>query len=99
MFIVELTYVKSLDEIDRLREAHVAFLKKYYEKGIFLLSGPKNPRKGGIIIAGKVSKTDLELLLSEDVFFINKAAEYRIQEFHVTLSAENADSFLYDKPN
>ncbi|MDP4170378.1 MAG: YciI family protein, partial [Bacillota bacterium] len=52
MFIVELTYVKSLDEIDRLREAHVAFLKKYYEKGIFLMSGPKNPRKGGIIIAG-----------------------------------------------
>ena len=31
--------------------AHVAFLKKHYASGHFLVSGRKIPRDGGIIIA------------------------------------------------
>ena len=51
MFIIELTYKASLTEIDAHMAAHVAFLKKYYASGNFLVSGRKIPRDGGIIVA------------------------------------------------
>ena len=51
MFIVELTYKAELSEIDALMREHMAFVKKYYAAGVFLASGRKVPREGGIILA------------------------------------------------
>lgn len=49
MYVIELTYKASLAEVNKHLEAHRAFLDVYYERGIFLASGPKVPREGGII--------------------------------------------------
>ena len=51
MLLIELTYKKPIDEVNNFLDQHRSFLNKYYENGIFLASGPKNPRDGGIIIA------------------------------------------------
>ena len=51
MFVIELVYTADLTEIDAHMAAHVAFLKKYYASGHFLVSGRKIPRDGGIILA------------------------------------------------
>ena len=51
MFVIELVYSADLTEIDAHMAAHVAFLKKYYASGHFLVSGRKIPRDGGIILA------------------------------------------------
>ncbi|WP_292307237.1 YciI family protein, partial [Mesorhizobium sp.] len=50
MFIVSLNYKVPLTEIDRLAPAHVEWLKACYAEGIFVASGPKRPRTGGIIV-------------------------------------------------
>src|SRR5438874_1578547 len=47
MFVIELTYKAPLPEIDAQMKAHVAFLKKYYAAGHFLVSGRQIPRAGG----------------------------------------------------
>ena len=39
MFIIELVYTASLYKIDASMAAHVAFLKKHYASGHFLISG------------------------------------------------------------
>ena len=44
MFIVNLTYIKSLDEVEKHLEKHIDFLNQYYTKGHFIASGRKNPR-------------------------------------------------------
>mgnify|MGYP000317377539 CR=1 FL=1 len=35
MFIVNLTYIKPLDEVEKFLEKHIDFLNHYYTKGHF----------------------------------------------------------------
>lgn len=51
MFVVNLTYKAPLDEIDRVRDAHMEWVKAGYADGIFIASGAKRPRTGGVILA------------------------------------------------
>lgn len=82
MYIVELTYQKSLDVIEAHLEAHRRFLDVHYEKAIFLASGPKNPRDGGIIlVTSGVGRQELEEILAKDPFWQHDLALYRITEF------------------
>lgn len=39
MFIVTLTYLLPLPELDALMPQHVAWLKEHYDAGLFLASG------------------------------------------------------------
>jgi len=48
MYVVELSYTKPMSDVDVHLDAHRAFLDEHYAKGVFLLSGPKEPRTGGI---------------------------------------------------
>lgn len=50
MFIVSITYTKPAGDIDALLTAHKKFLNQQYAEGVFLMSGRKVPRTGGIII-------------------------------------------------
>lgn len=89
MFIIQLKYVVPIEKVDEVRNAHLDFLEKYYGKSIFLASGPKVPRTGGIILADGVSKEDLEIIIKEDPFWKNKIAEYEIIEFTPSMWDKN----------
>ncbi|WP_462169853.1 YciI family protein [Pseudoalteromonas xiamenensis] len=88
MFIVNITYQTPLEEIEKHLEAHVAFLDKYYEAGVFLLSGRKNPRTGGVILARADSQDALQAILAEDPFYAHAVARYDVIEFVATKTAE-----------
>jgi uncharacterized protein YciI len=61
-------------------QAHRDFLEKYYSKKVFLASGPKKPRNGGVILAaGDLSV--IEALIKEDPFYQQDIAAYRLIEF------------------
>lgn len=81
MFVIVLEYIKPLEVIEELLEEHIIFLNKYYEMEKFICSGRQNPRVGGLILAKASSKQELEKIIEEDPFYINKAAEYKIIEF------------------
>lgn len=82
MYVIELTYQKPLADIEAHLEAHRHFLDVHYEKGIFLASGPKNPRDGGVILASSsVNRQALEEILTKDPFRQHDLALYRITEF------------------
>ena len=67
--------------------AHVAFLKKYYAAGSFLVSGRQIPRTGGIIIAVADSREQIESIMAEDPFCKHALAEVRIIEFRASQRA------------
>lgn len=68
-------------DIEANLEAHRQFLDKYYAAGTFLLSGRKEPRNGGIIIAKVDSLEEVQKIIQEDPFHQAKVAEYEITEF------------------
>lgn len=92
MFIIELTYVKPLEEVGKYMEEHKKFLEENYEEGIFIVSGPMVPRVGGIIIASLDSKEELEKIVNKDPFIINKVSSYKITEFLAAVTGEGLES-------
>lgn len=86
VLIISLTYKVPLEKVDEARNGHLEFLEKCYEKSIFIASGPKVPRTGGIILAKDVTKEELEGIIKEDPFYQQQIAEYEIIEFTPTMS-------------
>lgn len=89
MFVVELIYKAPLTDIDAHMKAHVAFLKKYYAAGNFLVSGRKVPRDGGIIIAVADSRDEIEAIVRQDPFCARGLADFRITEFRASQRADD----------
>ncbi len=94
MFIVSLNYIVPLEVLDSHMTDHVKYLSKYYKKNIFITSGRKVPRTGGIILAICDSKEELEKILSEDPFYIHHCAEFTITEFLNSQSHPDFKAFL-----
>jgi uncharacterized protein YciI len=89
VFVIELTYKVDLLEIDAHMAAHVAFLKKYYASGNFLISGRKIPRDGGIILAVGKSRKQIQAIIEEDPFHELGLADFRIIEFRASQRADD----------
>ena len=81
MFIIDLTYIAPLEELDQHMADHAKYLRKYYKKDVFVASGRKVPRIGGIILALADSKEAVEKIIKEDPFYKHKLAEFTITEF------------------
>lgn len=91
MYIINLHYTKNIEEVDALVDDHIEYLKKQYEKGIFIASGRKVPRTGGIILARAISLEELDQVIAEDPFHINGVAEYNITQFIPTMMAKGLE--------
>lgn len=87
MYIVLLTYTAPLEQIDRHAPAHRAWLATCYGDGIFLASGPQEPRSGGAILAHGLSRTELDARLAQDPFAQAGVASYQV----VTVAVRMAD--------
>jgi len=81
MFVIDLNYIAPLEQLDAHMADHVKFLKKYYKKDVFVASGRKVPRTGGIILALAGSKDEIEEIMREDPFSIHQLAEFTVTEF------------------
>ena len=81
MFIINLNYIVPLDQLDEHMADHVKFLRKYYKQNVFVASGRKVPRTGGVILALGDSREEVERIISEDPFHIHGLAEFTVTEF------------------
>lgn len=81
MFIIDLNYIAPLEELDKHMFDHVQYLKKYYEENVFLASGRKVPRTGGVILCIADSEQEVNRIISEDPFYKHRLAEFRVTEF------------------
>lgn len=93
MLIIELTYKKPLAEVNQFLEKHRMFLDKYYSKNIFIASGPKNPRDGGIILALSDKET-MSKIIQEDPFHQQAIADYKITQFEPSKYSEDFARFI-----
>ena len=88
MYLLLSRYVKPLDEVERHLPAHREFLERHYSSGLFIVSGPLEPRTGGVIVTGDIDRNRILEILQEDPFYREGVSEYDIIEFRVTKSAD-----------
>jgi len=81
-FIIEITYLAPLAQIEPHLPAHRAFLQTGYDRNWLLLSGPQNPRTGGMIVARAPSRAELETFFRQDPYLSEGLAAYRFTEFN-----------------
>ena len=91
MFILSLTYVKPTEEADRLMQPHMDWLNAGYDGGMFLASGRKNPRTGGVILA-KGDRGEIEAYAAADPFTVEGVAVYDLTEVAVTRTASGLEA-------
>ena len=91
MYLILLNYKVPIEEVERVNPAHRAFLDQARKADKLLVSGPKVPRSGGVIVALTKTREEVDQLIDEDPFFQEKIADYEVIEFqafkfHPTLS-------------
>ena len=94
MFIVSVTYQQPLEVVDSHLPAHIDFLDGFFAKGIFIASGRKVPRTGGVILAHGVTLPELEAIIEQDPFKANGVADYEITEFAPNRTAPDFTALL-----
>ncbi|CEG55650.1 YciI family protein [Legionella fallonii] len=94
MIIVQMTYLASLQEVDKYLSAHREFLDYYYKQGLLVASGPMKPRTGGIIIAATSDKAYLESIFKKDPYYLAEIAEYQFIEFTPVMHREELKELI-----
>jgi uncharacterized protein YciI len=92
VFIIELDYKADLGAIDGAMRSHMAFVRKHYAAGTFVVSGRKIPRDGGVILAVGKTREEIEAIAKQDPFVERGLAEFRIVEFRVSQRADDLDA-------
>lgn len=80
-FIVEITYLVPVEQLETIVPVHRAYLQTGYDAGKLLCSGPQNPRIGGIVVARAESLEDIQQFFAGDPYQKNGLATYRFIEF------------------
>ena len=94
MFIVTLKYSKPVEEVDKVLESHLEYLEKYCASGKFICCGRLNPRTGGVIICNAEDVTEVEEIIKEDPFYIEKIGNYEIIEFLPVRYAKGFENYI-----
>ncbi|MEU7046364.1 YciI family protein [Streptomyces varsoviensis] len=98
MFVLELTYTAPLDRIDAALEEHIAWLDAHYASGVFIASGRKEPRDGGVILAVGEDRDKMAEITASDPFVVAGVCEYEITQFVMTKTAPALDAYRQQLP-
>lgn len=94
MFILNLTYIKPISDVETHLQNHISFLEKYYSSDKFICSGRKNPRIGGVILCNATDINEVNAIIKEDPFYTENIAKYEIIEFTPTKYADEFKAFI-----
>jgi uncharacterized protein YciI len=96
MFVIQVNYIQSIDWVNKYLLEHRAFLDEGYKKNYFIVSGPKNPRTGGIILSQLTDRHQLETILKNDPFLVHGIAAYEVIEFSPVKYHSDFSSFIFE---
>ncbi len=80
-FIVSIDYKVPFEQLGDAVTRHRAHLQAGYDQGLLLMSGPREPRTGGLVVARAASLEDLQTFFTQDPYALEGLAEHRFQEF------------------
>jgi uncharacterized protein YciI len=98
MFVLESTRTAPVERVDALMGEHVAWLDEQYAAGVFIASGRKDPRDGGVILAVGDHRKRIGEIAAADPFAAHRVCAYRITEFTATRTAPELASLKQEPP-
>jgi uncharacterized protein YciI len=84
LFTVISTYRDSIEEVLPYEKAHVAWVTEAYASGRILVSGPRMPMNGGVIVLDGASVADVEQFMAGDPFVAADVVTFEVYEFLAT---------------
>lgn len=81
-FVVLIQYKLPVEQFEAVVPEHRAYLQEGYQKGILLMSGPQNPRTGGVVIARAPALEDIQAFFLQDPYHLHDVAEHHFIEFN-----------------
>ncbi|GGG79151.1 hypothetical protein GCM10011415_30310 [Salipiger pallidus] len=88
LFVVDIEYAVPFEEVQPVLPPHMEFVKRCFAEGHFLVSGPKTPRSGGVVIATAPDRAAIEALIAGDPFCTEGVVTVTITEFGVSNMAD-----------
>jgi uncharacterized protein YciI len=93
MYVISLSYKVPMDIVDFHLADHVSWLQDAFDEGVFIASGRKIPRTGGLLLS-TTDRASLDASLAKDPFYVNGVAEFEVMEFHANRVAPGFDNLL-----
>ncbi|MFB0838579.1 YciI family protein [Arthrobacter sp. FW306-05-C] len=97
MYVVSLTYRVPQEIVDFHNDAHIAWLQKAFDDGVFIAAGRKIPRTGGLLLS-QAERETLDASLAQDPFYTNGVADFEVMEFHAGRVASGYEILLDTPP-
>ena len=97
MYVVSLTYRVPQEIVDFHNDAHIAWLQKAFDDGVFIAAGRKIPRTGGLLLS-QAERETLDASLAQDPFYTNGVADFEVVEFHTGRVAPEYENLLDTPP-
>ena len=91
MFVLLLSYVRPVEEVDALMREHMAWLNEQYDAGRFVVSGRQVPRTGGVIVARGDYRDEIERIAARDPFVTGGVATCEVIQFRASQTADGLD--------
>jgi len=81
-FLIDIVFTAPWEQVEKVVPAHREYLQKGYDQQLLLLSGPKNPRTGGIVIGRAESLEAIQAFFKSDPYALEGVAKHVITEFN-----------------
>jgi len=91
--LVLLSYVKPIEEIDRLRPAHVEWIERAMAEGVMLLAGRRSSATGGVLLF-RGTPDMVEPVAKSDPFVTEGAATMELVSFTASFAADALDGLF-----
>lgn len=82
MYLMISTYSVPLEEVDKLRDAHLAFLDEKQAAGIVVEAGRQDPPTGGVVILDVASEKEAFAVMADDPYVKANVGEYKAVGFN-----------------
>jgi len=86
--------VKPIEEVEEHPAAHRAFIDQLVREGKLVVSGPREPRTGGVMVTTFTTEVEAMKRMVDDPFFENGIAEYEAIRFRPTNHDPRFAAFL-----
>lgn len=94
MYIALLHYERPLEEVDALLPAHRDYLDRHYAAGVFVASGRREPRTGGVILVREHPRAVVEDILAQDPLVLAGVARHELIEFTPSRMLAGFENYL-----
>jgi len=80
-FLVFIHYKVPVDQLGDNVRLHREFLQTGYDRGWLLMSGPRNPKTGGVVVARAPALDGLKEFFTKDPYKLLGLADHEFLEF------------------